>query len=163
MTLLEKMEEEGMLSPEMYERKSQIYVELQNLYADEELQWLKKSHEKWLLYGEQNTAYFHRVANGRKRKNTVLFLKDGDVNIEGTEKLLEHATEYYKGLFGPAPGNMFNIADDMWRENEKLSVEDNENLCRPFSIKEVKNALFSMKVHRAPGPDNIPVEFYQHC
>ena len=24
-------------------------------------------------------------------------------------------------------------------------------------------ALFAMKPNRAPGPDNIPTEFYQHC
>jgi hypothetical protein len=29
-------------------------------------------------------------------------------------------------------------------------------------MKEVKNALFSMRKNKAPGPDNIPIEFYQH-
>jgi hypothetical protein len=27
----------------------------------------------------------------------------------------------------------------------------------------VKSALDSMAKNKAPGPDNIPVEFYQHC
>ena len=36
-------------------------------------------------------------------------------------------------------------------------------LTRPFSEEEVKIALFSMNSNRAPGPDNIPAEFYQHC
>jgi hypothetical protein len=36
-------------------------------------------------------------------------------------------------------------------------------LTRPFSVEEVKTALFSMAPNKAPGPDNIPIEFYQHC
>jgi hypothetical protein len=73
--LLESMEEESCLSLEMFVRKSQIFVELQNLLVDEELQWIQKSLEKWLLCRDQNTSYFHRVCNGRKRKNTVLLQK----------------------------------------------------------------------------------------
>jgi hypothetical protein len=36
-------------------------------------------------------------------------------------------------------------------------------LARRFTLEEVKNALFSMAPNKAPGPDNIPIEFYQHC
>jgi hypothetical protein len=42
-----------------------------------------------------------------------------------------------------------------------LTEEDNIDLIKPFSIEEIKNALFSMEVNKAPG--NIPVEFYHHC
>jgi hypothetical protein len=42
-----------------------------------------------------------------------------------------------------------------------LTEEDNIDLIKPFSIEEIKNALFSMEVNKAPG--NIPIEFYQHC
>ena len=57
---------------------------------------------------------------------------------------------------------MLQIDLSIWGEEEKLDDEDNEVLCRPFSEEEVKNALFSMNNNRAPGPDNIPAEFYQH-
>jgi hypothetical protein len=111
LTSLECLEEETELPPILGLRKSEIYVELWNIYANEELLWYQKSHEKWLLEGDSNTSYFHRVANGRKRKNTMLSLNDNGVNIEGTEKLIEHATSYYKNLFGPAPGNiLFSIS-----------------------------------------------------
>jgi hypothetical protein len=35
---------------------------------EEELYSLKRSHEKWLHEGDNNTEVFHRVANGRRRK-----------------------------------------------------------------------------------------------
>jgi hypothetical protein len=78
--------------------------------------------------------------------------------VEGTSNLLSHATAYYKGLFGLALGNMFK-----WNEKKIFLDDDNINFTRPFTIEEVKNALFSVETNRAPGPDNITTIFYQHC
>jgi hypothetical protein len=88
-------------------------------------------------------------------------LDNGGVVIEGTKNLLQHATDYYKNLFGP--GNLFPISPNLWSASETLTDEDNIDLTRPFSMEEVKNDLFEMDVNRAPGPDEIPSEFYQHC
>ena len=68
---LDTIEEIGPLSPEDYIRRTNILLELHEIYADEELYWLQRSNERWLLKGDQNSAYLHRVATGRKRKNTV--------------------------------------------------------------------------------------------
>lgn len=90
-------------------------------------------------------------------------ISDGETSIEGTENLLNHATAYYKELFGPAPGNLFHLSPDTWGSHEKLNDEDNEFLTRPFSEEEVRKALFEMESNRAPGPDNILAEFYKCC
>lgn len=42
-----------------------------------------------------------------------------------------------------------------------LDAQDNETIARPFDMEEIKTTLFSMKPNKAPGPDNIPIEFYQ--
>jgi hypothetical protein len=39
---------------------------------------------------------FHRIANGRKRRNIVQTLEKNGVVIEGTKNLVKHATNYYK-------------------------------------------------------------------
>jgi hypothetical protein len=80
---IEALEEMNDLSPELNLRKTNIHVKLFNLFAEEELLWYQRSHEKWLLEGDLNTSYFHRVANGRKRKNTMFSLKENDILIEG--------------------------------------------------------------------------------
>lgn len=147
----------------MYSIKVDVSAELHELLVNEEIFWLQQSHERWLLKGDLNTDYYHKIANGRKRKNTIHSLKAGDVKIEGTNNLIAHATEFYKNLFGPAPGNEFHMDPDTWTTNEKLDEEDNADLCRAFTETEVKEALFAMAHNRAPGPDNIPVEFYHVC
>ena len=65
---MELKEEEGLLPSHLMERKTFIQTELLRLVAEEELYWHKRSNSKWLLEGDNNTSFFHRVANGKKRK-----------------------------------------------------------------------------------------------
>jgi mannosylglycoprotein endo-beta-mannosidase len=133
------------------------------IYEEEEAFWFDGSSEKWLLEGDNKTTYFHRIANSRKRKNTMYSLKKDDTNIQDTSDLLDHATEYYKPLFGLGEGNNMALDANIWSVREKLNEEDNEVLNEPFSETEVKIALDCMVKNKAPGPDGIPVEFFQKC
>jgi hypothetical protein len=160
---LEALEEENVLPGPLFARKGEIQYKLMKIYEEEKIYWFSKSNERWLLEGDNNTAYFHRVANGRKRKNTMYSLKKDDINIQGTTDLLVHATDYYKQLFGHGEGNKMQLADSIWSAEEKLSEEDNRVLLEPFTEEEVHLALKMMVKNIAPGPDGAPVEFYQAC
>lgn len=133
------------------------------LLEGEELYWYNRSHENWLLHGDLNTKYFHRVASGRKRKNTILSLDDDGVAIKGDEQLLEHATKYYSELFGPAPDTDIQLDKSLWEGAFHSSDSDNDLLCKPFSEAEIWMALSKMEKNKAAGPDSVPIEFYQTC
>jgi hypothetical protein len=120
-------------------------------------------HETWLLQGDNNTVFFHRIANGRKRKQTIYSLEDGGNHISGTENILKHASEFYKQLFGPGMGDTFGIESDMWGMDDMVTQEENIVLISPFSEEEVQKALFQMEKNKAVDPDGIPIEFYQSC
>ena len=160
---IEQLEEECLLPINLMQRKMQLQSEMLKMLEEEELYWFKRSHEKWLHEGDNNTKFFQRIANGRKRKNTILSLVNNDEVVKGDEALLHHATEYYKTLFGPASGNTFPLDPDLWSENEKVCEEENVDLIMPFTEHEVKTALFQMEKNKAAGPDRIPIEFYQCC
>lgn len=49
---LEELEEEGPLSPELYNKKVDVDFELHELLVNEEIYWLQQSHERWLLKGD---------------------------------------------------------------------------------------------------------------
>jgi hypothetical protein len=66
-----------------------------------------------LFQGDHNSEFFHRVANGRKRKQTIFSMMDGDNTIEGDVNLLKHATEYNKKLFRPQFGNAYELDGDL--------------------------------------------------
>lgn len=134
-----------------------------SMAEEEELYWLKRSHETWLHNGDLNTDFFHIVANGRKRKNTILHFEENGKIIEGDENLLNHATGYYKELFGEGIGNIVPLDTDLRAEGEKVSERDNNTLTQPFTEKEIKEAPDQMEHNKAVGPDAIPIEFFQVC
>jgi len=156
-------EENGPLSSSQLMRRADLKCELLSILEEEELYWFKRSHETWLHKGDNNTEYFHRIANGRKRKNTIFHLKDGNNVVVGDKILLEHATLYYKTLFCRANNNVLPLEQSFWDEVTSLSPEDNELLCKPFLEGEIKEALFQMEKNKAAGPDGIPIEFFQTC
>ena len=149
---IEQAEENAMLSLSMYNRKVEIHSNILNMLEEDEIYWFKRSHEKWLHEGDNNTEYFHRIANGRKRKNTIISFKYEGESVEGITNLLSHATEYYKKLFGPDIGNQFQLDSDLWDEGEMVSEDDNAYLTRPFTEEEIKAALFQMKKKQVYRP-----------
>jgi len=83
-------------------------------------------------------------------------MEDGERVIEGDENLVNHATSYYKTLFGPDIGNTFPLDPSLWNNDEKVSEEDNSALIKPFTEEEIKFTLFKMEKNKAIGPDKIP-------
>jgi hypothetical protein len=75
----------GQYGMEFFMRKKELMDELANLeiletklmkiYEEEEMYWSSRSSERLLMEGDNNTSYFHRIANGRKRENTTYSLK----------------------------------------------------------------------------------------
>jgi hypothetical protein len=145
---LETPEEVGTLNHDQLKKKVDIRVELLGILEEEELYWHKRS-ESWLMKGDNNTEYFHRIANGKKRKQIIYslnhgdsviqsqegliyFLKHGDSVIQGQEGLMKLATEYYKELFGLGAGNMFAIDPNLWQMDENVTAMENDHLTRPF-------------------------------
>jgi hypothetical protein len=79
-------------------------VRLIQLLREEEIRWYQRSKSAELLQGDNNTKYFHLVANGKHRKTRISQLEDGVQIIRGEEHLKSYITDYYKGLFGPLDG-----------------------------------------------------------
>jgi len=51
--------------------------------ADEEIQWQRRGGEKWILAGDSNFSYFHKCANGRRRKMSITMLEvDGQETVD---------------------------------------------------------------------------------
>jgi hypothetical protein len=88
-------------------------------------------------------------------------LKDGANDIKGTPALLEHATNFYKNLFGPVTDVGVRLDDNIWEENENwMKLTGNSWI---FLLQEIHQVIDQMERNKAAGPDGIPVEFSQHC
>jgi hypothetical protein len=137
---LDALEENGTLSEEQSKRKIEMKAELFDILENEELYWYRRSHETWLLKRTITLGFFHRVANGRKRKQTIFSLKEGDREVTGNKELLELTSNYCKSLFGPGPRNMFDINSILWQPIENVSSQKNEDLTKTFLEEEIRLA-----------------------
>jgi len=55
---IEQLEEECLLPINLMQRKMQLQSEMLKMLEEEELYWFKRSHEKWLHEGDNNTKFF---------------------------------------------------------------------------------------------------------
>ena len=80
------------LSQQEIELKSQSNAQLACLLREEEIKWYQRSKAQFLLEGDSNTRYFHRVANGRHRKKVIHSLNQDEGMIEGQSELKSYIT-----------------------------------------------------------------------
>jgi hypothetical protein len=160
-SMLDKWSDNRDLSQSEWEERYSLDKALQQISTDEEIQWQRRGGEKWLLLGDSNSNYFHKCANGRKKKMQVTMLE-----IDGREEvdqhcLKDHITNYYKQLFGKAEVADMQLDPDLWPVNQQVQQADNVALTRPFSLEELDITIKQMKNNTAPGPDGFSVEFYK--
>ena len=64
-------------------------------------------------------------------------------------------------LFSAAPRSGLSLAPDCWSGPQLVSETENAALTAPFSEQEVWDAIKGMNPSSAPGPDGLPVKFFQ--
>nr|XP_051211161.1 uncharacterized protein LOC127328612 [Lolium perenne] len=80
---------------------------------------------------------------------------------EEAGEITTHIYSFYKGLFAVGPRTGVALAADLWPARAWVSDEENAALTLPFLPTEVRGALEGMKTSSAPGPDGLPVVFFQ--
>ncbi|KAE8821478.1 hypothetical protein D1007_00251 [Hordeum vulgare] len=70
------------LSPDDWLRRYSLEASLMSIYESEELFWQRRGGQNLLLKGDENTAYFQAIANGRRKKCAISFLWDRETLLE---------------------------------------------------------------------------------
>ena len=129
---------------------------------EEEIKWYERAKVKTLLEGDDNTRFFHLVANGKHRKQHIYKLENDQGVVIGDDQLKKHITQFYKNLFGSPEVSENNILmENQILDIPHVSQEENDALISEFTETEVRDAVFQMEHNKAPGPDGFLVEFYQ--
>ena len=81
--------------------------------------------------------------------------------IRGGQDLSDHIYSFYKELFTEGPRTGVALATHFWPLGALVSDDENSELTLPFSPEEVRRAIMGMKANSAPGPDGLPVSFFQ--
>ena len=78
------------LSPDEWLSRYDLEDQLSVIYTDEEAYWRLCGAQKWVLKGDANTAYFQAIANGRRRRNTIPLLWDGETLLQDPRDIRSH-------------------------------------------------------------------------
>jgi hypothetical protein len=138
--------------------KMVLEKEMDELLYHEEILWMQRSRIAWLREGDRSTKYFHRRASWRKKKNKIHKLKwpDGSWTCDSAE-MEGLATDFFQTLFTRDKVVNPNIITDL--VSPCITDDMNNNLCAPFSDKEISDALFQIGPLKALGPDGFPARF----
>jgi len=126
----------------------------------EEIRAKQRSRDRNIKEGDNNTTYFHALANQRNRKKRITVLEGPNDQVTDTQDMLTLATKFYKYLFGFETSLDVSLGDNFWAEEEKVTLEENLMLQCPFSEEEIKEAVFGSYADGAPGPDGFSFMYY---
>ena len=64
-----------LLSMEELEARKEVKGDFEKWALMEEISWRQKSREVWLMEGDRNTGFFHKMANSHRRINCLSKIK----------------------------------------------------------------------------------------
>lgn len=73
------------------------------------MKWALRAKVRQVVQGDDNTRYFHLIANGKYRKKKIHQLEQDEGTIVGHENLKLYISEYYKKLFGVREDNFVSM------------------------------------------------------
>lgn len=158
---LDKKAETSTLSDNEINFKHYLKERLVTLLREEEIKWYERAKVKTLLQGDDNTRFFHLVANGKHRKQHIFRLEQEEGVIVGDTELKKYITNYYKNLFGQPAESNISLVEDQIDDIPQVTDLENDLLTTSFTETEIKEDVFQMEHNKAPGPDGFPAEFYQ--
>ena len=154
------MEKRSTLSLEDCEARKEAKEAYKTWVLREEISWRQRSRELWLKEGDNNTRFFHRMANVHSRRNWLSKLKVDD--CWHTEEIdLKNSVV---GAF-----NKLYTEEGRWRPEVeglpfmRLDSIEAEGLEVPFAEGEVFAALSDLGKDKAPGPDGFTMAFWLFC
>ncbi len=120
--------------------------------------WRKRSSMLWLQAGDANTKFFHRKACSRRTSNCISALSTGSSSLSSHVDLAEHLFSFFSNqLAAPAAASHTINFRALYEDASALL----SSLQQPFTMDEVKNAIFALAAEKAPGPDGFSLIFYQ--
>jgi len=143
--------------------RNNLKRELNQPYIDEEIFWKLKSRNSWAHEGDRNTKCFHSVMKARKARNRILSTEDSDGFVHrGDAAIADVAVNYFHDLFQSSNPSDALQADVFQDFPKRVTHEMNMQLTQRVTQEEIMEAVYSIGLHRAPGPDGFSAAFYHH-
>lgn len=157
--LLDVIKKSRELTSLEFHQERTLFENLADIRRQEEVYWKQRSRLHWLKEEDENTKYFHSVANGRKNINFIPSIKVGNVAITTIKDIGKIFEQQFRALFGQKRTFRFKV--DLCNFLKDKVPVDLSLLERPFTREGVKRAVFDLGSDKAPGPDGFPMLFFK--
>ena len=95
----DEKESTSFLTSEEHVLREACKSELENLAILEEVSWRQKSRVLWLKEGDNNTKFFHQMANSHRRNNYMERVEVDGVVYEVESEVREKVVQFYASLY----------------------------------------------------------------
>ncbi|XP_078150204.1 uncharacterized protein LOC144545511 [Carex rostrata] len=119
--------------------------------------WKQRAKTRWELHGDKGTKYFHALASGKKRRNTIPHIEHNGEQFLDQQTKSQVFFSFYKDLIGSDSPKMPHIN---W-SNLYPNTHNLEALAQPIMVLEIKEAIKQWPNHKSPGPNGFLGEFYK--
>ncbi|KAF5760166.1 putative RNA-directed DNA polymerase [Helianthus annuus] len=137
---------------ERVECKSQV-LETDRLKA---MDMQQKSRVRWAKEGDENTKYFHGVMNANTTNNRIHGLHIDGVWVTSPPLVKDHAFSFFAEKFEEPLVSRPVLQCPFLSSVSNVEAEALES---PFTLNEIKSAVWECDGDRAPGPDGINLRF----
>ncbi|GKV26879.1 hypothetical protein SLEP1_g36097 [Rubroshorea leprosula] len=141
--------------------EKELTLEYVKVLKLEEDLWFMKSRSNWIVDGDRNSKFFHLSTIKHRNHNRIFCLRTSEEDwICDQQAIVDLIRNHFMHLFTSSLD--FSYHDSFSNlgvgisESHDLSFLDN-----PPSDEEIHNALFGLKLFKAPGPDGLHPGFFQ--
>uniref|UniRef100_A0A251TXQ6 Putative RNA-directed DNA polymerase, eukaryota, Reverse transcriptase zinc-binding domain protein n=1 Tax=Helianthus annuus TaxID=4232 RepID=A0A251TXQ6_HELAN len=157
---LEEIAEERSLMPHELETRAKLKSFISEVDRLKFMDLQQKSRVRWAVEGDENTAYFHGVVNANISSNRLNGLRINDIWVTSPPLIKDTVCNFFASKFQePLSSRPVLICPNL----ATITEDEAAVLVAPFSVMEVKKAVWDCEGDRAPGPDGINFRFIKKC
>ncbi|GAU23620.1 hypothetical protein TSUD_386090 [Trifolium subterraneum] len=154
-TLDQKGEEETLTEAELVELHG-VTADIHSLSKLHASICWQQSRSLWLKEGDANSKYFHSIMARRRRGNVISSILVDEVNLEGVSPIRQAVVSHFASHFKATHMNRPGVDNLLFKTLNPLECG---SLIKPFSVEEVKSAVWDCDNYKSPGPDGINFGF----
>lgn len=114
------------------------------------------------MQSDRNTTFFHMSTLVKRKKNKIIAIKNsiGEWLLDERE-VRDYVQKNFQDIYMSSQSFAFRTPPSPFRWQDRLSNSSLDSLNEAISDEEIKEALWSMKASKAPGPDGFHARFFQ--
>ncbi|XP_062103697.1 uncharacterized protein LOC133814800 [Humulus lupulus] len=123
---------------------------------------VQRSKITWLRQGDLNTSFFFASLKKRRTDNSIVsFINNEGRLVDNISEVMSHYVGHFRGVLGSASSASCKLNLQTIQMGPRLSFDQQVKLLKPFSKKEIREALFSIPITKSPGLDGYGSGFFK--